>query len=59
MIEDDAIVILTAHGHSKDIEDKLTKRHLKYIDATCPFVKKAMNDMNKYINEAVFNYIYW
>ncbi len=50
-IDDDTIVILTAHGHSQDIEDKLNERHLKYIDATCPFVKKAMNDMNKYLDD--------
>lgn len=50
-IKDDSIVILTAHGHSGEIEEKLRKRNLIYIDATCPFVKKAMNDMKKYLKE--------
>lgn len=38
LIPEGAIVILTAHGHSKAVEDKLEKRHLKFVDATCPFV---------------------
>ncbi len=50
-IEENSIVILTAHGHSKAIEDKLNSRKLKFVDATCPFVKKAMDDMQNYLKD--------
>ena len=36
-----SIVILTAHGHTKAVEDKLLKRGHKIVDATCPFVKQS------------------
>ena len=42
LIPDNSIVILTAHGHSKEIEDKILDRHLEFVDATCPFVKQSM-----------------
>ena len=35
----DALVILTAHGHSDELERKLNERRIEFIDATCPFVK--------------------
>lgn len=38
-IPSDSIVILTAHGHSEDLEKKLISRKIEFIDATCPFVK--------------------
>lgn len=37
-IEDDSIVILTAHGHKKDVETRLKERGLTFVDTTCPFV---------------------
>lgn len=40
-VPSDAIVILTAHGHSENLEKKLISRHIEFIDATCPFVKAA------------------
>lgn len=48
-IKEPSIVILTAHGHSKAIEEKLLKNGHKIVDATCPFVKKSMEEIN---NEA-------
>ena len=36
----EGIVIIRSHGVSKSICDKLDKRNIEYIDATCPFVKK-------------------
>ncbi len=35
------IVLIRAHGIPLKIEDKLTKRNVSIIDATCPKVKKA------------------
>ena len=42
-----SIVILTAHGHSKSIEDKLIKNGHKIVDATCPFVKNSFDEIKK------------
>ena len=40
-VPDDSIVIFSAHGVSKSIEDEVKKRNLKYFDATCPLVTKV------------------
>ena len=40
-VPDDSIVIFSAHGVSKSIEDDVKKRNLKYFDATCPLVTKV------------------
>ena len=50
-IKEPSIVILTAHGHSKAIEEKLIKNGHQIVDATCPFVKKSMEDINKEISK--------
>lgn len=46
---DEGLVILTAHGVSPKVYKKLNKRNLKYIDATCPFVKKVSKRITKAI----------
>ena len=50
-IKEPSTVILTAHGHSKAVEDKLVKNGHKIVDATCPFVKNSFNE----ITDAVKN----
>lgn len=50
-IKHPSVVILTAHGHSKAVENKLTKYGHKIVDATCPFVKKSMEDMQTEISK--------
>ncbi|MBQ0008944.1 MAG: 4-hydroxy-3-methylbut-2-enyl diphosphate reductase [Firmicutes bacterium] len=50
-IKEPSIVILTAHGHSKAIEEKLSKNGHKIVDATCPFVKKSMQEINNEISK--------
>lgn len=37
-VDKNSIVVLTAHGHSEEVETKLNQRGISYIDATCPFV---------------------
>ena len=37
-VDKNSIVVLTAHGHSEEVETKLNQRGICYIDATCPFV---------------------
>lgn len=36
-------VIIRSHGVSKEIYDRLEKKGMKIVDATCPFVKKIHN----------------
>lgn len=50
-IEENSIVILTAHGHKKEVEDKLKSRHLEYVDTTCPFVKLTFSEITKSIKD--------
>ena len=38
-------VILTAHGHSRNVEDILNRKGIKVIDATCPFVKQSFKEI--------------
>lgn len=40
-IKEPSVVILTAHGHAKVIEEKLLKNGHEIVDATCPFVKQS------------------
>jgi 4-hydroxy-3-methylbut-2-enyl diphosphate reductase len=40
-VPDDAIVIFSAHGVSKAVQDEAKKRGLKVFDATCPLVTKV------------------
>lgn len=40
-------VIIRSHGVEKRIYDKLNEKHLTIVDATCPFVKKIHNIVQK------------
>lgn len=40
-VPDDAIVIFSAHGVSKAVQDEAARRSLKVFDATCPLVTKV------------------
>ena len=50
-IPNGSIVILTAHGHSKAVEEKLNQRSLRFVDATCPFVTLSFDLIKKEIEE--------
>lgn len=55
-IKEPSVVILSAHGHSKAIENKLIKNGHQIVDATCPFVKKSMEEISSELssNNSVF-----
>lgn len=42
------VVVIRAHGITKEVEEELKKRKVTIIDATCPKVKKAQNLIEKY-----------
>lgn len=52
-VPDDAIVIFSAHGVSKSVQQQAESRHLKVFDATCPLVTKVHLEVSKYSREAI------
>ena len=56
IITSPSIVILTAHGHSKSIEEKLKKNGHEIVDATCPFVTHSFKEIENAVhnNQHVF-----
>ena len=43
----DRLVVIRSHGATKDLIDKLKNKQIKYVDATCPFVKRIHNIVKK------------
>ncbi len=44
----DLTVVIRAHGVPKQVYDTFDEHNIKYIDATCPYVKKIHNMAQKY-----------
>ena len=47
----DGLVIIRSHGVPKRICDKLAEKGIKYVDATCPFVKRIHNIVQEESNK--------
>lgn len=45
---EDEVLVIRSHGVSDDIIKKINKHNIRYVDATCPFVKK----IHKIVNDA-------
>ncbi|MDO5651023.1 MAG: 4-hydroxy-3-methylbut-2-enyl diphosphate reductase [Moraxella sp.] len=52
-VPDGAIVIFSAHGVSKAVEDEAARRDLTVFDATCPLVTKVHIEVNKFAKEGM------
>ena len=52
-VPDGAIVIFSAHGVSKAVEDEAERRNLTVFDATCPLVTKVHIEVNKFAKTGV------
>ena len=50
-IPDDTIVIFSAHGVSRAVQDEAARRQLKVFDATCPLVTKVHMEVIKFSKE--------
>jgi 4-hydroxy-3-methylbut-2-enyl diphosphate reductase len=50
-VPDDCIVIFSAHGVSKAVQDEAKRRQLKVFDATCPLVTKVHMEVIKFSKE--------
>lgn len=47
-VPDDALVIFSAHGVSKTVQDNAKERGLRVFDATCPLVTKVHLEVSKF-----------
>lgn len=52
-VPDGAIVIFSAHGVSKAVEDEADRRNLTVFDATCPLVTKVHIEVGKFAKEGM------
>ena len=52
-VPDGAIVIFSAHGVSKAVEDEATRRDLTVFDATCPLVTKVHMEVAKFAHDGM------
>lgn len=52
-VPDDAIVIFSAHGVSKAVQEEATRRGLKVFDATCPLVTKVHIEVTRYARDGI------
>lgn len=50
-VPDDNLVIFSAHGVSKAVQDEAKRRGLKVFDATCPLVTKVHMEVTKFSRE--------
>lgn len=50
-VPDDATVIFSAHGVSRQVEDTASERGLQVFDATCPLVTKVHLEVVRYARE--------
>ena len=50
-VPDDTIVIFSAHGVSRAVQEEAARRQLKVFDATCPLVTKVHMEVIKFSKE--------
>lgn len=50
-VPDDSIVIFSAHGVSKAVQQEAARRQLKVFDATCPLVTKVHMEVIRYARD--------
>ena len=55
-ISDGDSVVIRSHGITKDIQNKLKKKNINIIDATCPYVKNAQ-EKAKYLKDEKYRVI--
>ena len=51
-VPDDAIVVFSAHGVARAVQDDAGRRELQVFDATCPLVTKVHMEVIQYAREA-------
>ena len=53
-INEPSMVILTAHGHAKSVEDRLIANGHEIVDATCPFVFTSFKEIKKALDKGSY-----
>ena len=53
-IDEPSIVILTAHGHAKSLENKLIENGHQIVDTTCPFVSSSFKEIKKSLDKDLY-----
>lgn len=48
LVPDDTVLVIRSHGVTKSILEYIRLKNIKYIDTTCPFVKKIHNIVIKF-----------
>ena len=51
-VPDDATVIFSAHGVSRQVQQEAARRGLRVFDATCPLVTKVHMEVTRYSRDA-------
>ena len=52
-VPDNCIVIFSAHGVSREVQDEAARRELKVFDATCPLVTKVHMEVLRYGRDGI------
>ena len=52
-VPDNCIVIFSAHGVSREVQDEAARRELKVFDATCPLVTKVHMEVLRYGKDGI------
>ncbi|RLC70645.1 MAG: 4-hydroxy-3-methylbut-2-enyl diphosphate reductase [Chloroflexi bacterium] len=52
------LVAISAHGAPSQVYDELKRRGLKFIDTTCPIVRKAQRKASQFASEGYFVIVY-
>lgn len=52
-VPDDNLVIFSAHGVSKAVQEEAQRRNLKVFDATCPLVTKVHMEVDRFSKDGV------
>jgi 4-hydroxy-3-methylbut-2-enyl diphosphate reductase len=51
-VPENAHVVFSAHGVPKSVPEEAQRRHLAYLDATCPLVSKVHREAERHFSEA-------
>lgn len=54
--KNNSLLLLQAHGSTKELINKLEKKHIKYIDFTCKFIKANESKINSKLTQGYKTY---
>ncbi len=54
--KNNSLLLLQAHGSTKDLINEIVKRHIKYVDFTCKFIKANQSKINSKLSQGYKTY---